>query len=120
MPKSKYFTVECADDLLIISLVGSIGALEEAVIRDDWDEVLALSETAEIRHAIIDLGKLEYFGSIVLELLVGLWKRISNKQGKLAICNASPLGREVLHVARFDTIWLVASGLQDAKDAVRE
>ena len=120
MPQTRYFTLEHADDLLIISLIGSIGALEETAIRDRWEEVLTLAETPAVRHAIIDLGKLEYFGSIVLEMLVGLWKRISSKQGQLVICNVSPVGREVLEVAKFDTIWQIVPGLQDAKDAVRQ
>lgn len=120
MPNTKSFTIENSDDVLIVAFIGSIGALDEASIREDWEQVLSLSETPDVRHAVIDLGKLEYFGSIVLELLVGLWKRISSKHGKLAICNVSQVGREVLHVARFDTIWTIVPGLQDALDAVRE
>jgi anti-anti-sigma factor len=105
---------------LIISFMGSIGALEDTAIRDDWANVLDLLETARVQHAIIDLGKLEYFGSIVLELLVVLWKRLSGKGGKLALCKVSPVGLEILHIAKFDTIWQIVPGVQDAMDVVRE
>ena len=120
MPKSKYFTVEHADDILIVSFLGSIGALEDTAIRDDWAEVLDLLEPNHVQHAVIDLGKLEYFGSIVLELLVVLWKRLSGKGGKLALCNVSTVGREILQIAKFDTIWQIVPGIQDAKEAVHE
>ena len=120
MPKSKYFTVEQKDDILIVSLIGSIGALADTSIRDDWADVLDLLETTDIRHAVIDLGKLEYFGSVVLELLVVLWKRLSSRNGKLALCHVSPVGLEILETAKFDTIWQIVPGLQDAINAVRE
>ena len=69
-------------------------------------------ENADVKHVVVDLGQIPYFGSTVLEWMVQMWKRVKEKGGKLAACNASPIGREVLTTARFDQLW----GVFDSRD----
>lgn len=119
MSKPKYFTVECADDIVIFSAIGSIGGLVEDAARTEWDALLNQVDAADAKHAIIDLGALDYFGSIMLELLVVLWKRVGAKGGKLALCNVSPVGLEILQTAKFDTLWPIELNRELAMKAVR-
>lgn len=118
MSSPKHFDVEQTDGICIISPIGSIGALEEA-IRDEWAGVLASMEAAGTERVVIDLKSLDYFGSIVLELVVVLWKRLSGKGGRLVFCNVSPVGLDVLQAAKFDTIWPIVPSRQEAIDAVQ-
>lgn len=118
MSATKHFAVEQAEGVLIISPQGSIGALDAESIRTEWAGVLDRLATSGTLHVVIDLQGLEYFGSIVLELIVVLWKRLSVNNGKLAICNVSSVGLEILHAAKFDTIWPIVSSLDEAKRAV--
>ena len=120
MAKSKHFNVEQTDDVLIISPIGSIGALDAEAIRDEWGEVLSRLGDSAVERVVIDLESLEYFGSIVLELIVVLWKRLSARSGKLAICNVSVVGLEILHAAKFDTIWPIVPSRSEAVAAVKE
>ena len=119
MSKPKYFTVEQADDAVIFSAVGSIGGLVEDAARTEWDALLKQLEEANATHVVIDLGVLDYFGSIMLELLVVLWKRVSAKGGKLALCNVSPVGLEILQTAKFDTLWPIVADRDAAIEAVK-
>ncbi|MBI2477603.1 MAG: STAS domain-containing protein [Planctomycetia bacterium] len=119
MSKPKYFTVEQTGDIVIFSAIGSIGGLVEDAARIEWDALLNQVDASNARHAVIDLGALDYFGSIMLELLVVLWKRVSGRGGKLAICNVSPVGLEILQTARFDTLWPIVSDREQAIAAVR-
>ncbi len=119
MSKPKYFTVEHADDTVIFSAIGSIGGLVEDAARTEWDALLQQLDDADAMHVVIDLGALDYFGSIMLELLVVLWKRVSAKGGKLALCNVSPVGLEILHTAKFDTLWPIVPDRDGAIEAVR-
>jgi hypothetical protein len=48
--------------------------------------------------------------------MVQMWKRVKGKGGKLAICNVSPIGREVLSAARFDMLWGVRTSREEALD----
>ncbi|MCA9142214.1 MAG: STAS domain-containing protein [Planctomycetaceae bacterium] len=119
MSKPKYFTVEQADDTVIFAAIGSIGGLVEDAARTEWDALLNQVDAANATHAIIDLGALDYFGSIMLELLVVLWKRVSAKGGKLALCKVSPVGLEILHTAKFDTLWPIVADREEALEAVK-
>lgn len=118
MSKPKYFTVEQADGIVIFSARGAIGGLVEEAVRAEWDALLNQVDATDAKHAIIDLGALDYFGSIMLELLVVLWKRVSAKGGKLAICNVSPVGLEILYTAKFDTLWPIVPDREQALEAV--
>jgi len=109
MAKPKYFTVSQVDDAVVFSAIGSIGTLVEDEAREEWDALLAQIDTAKTKHAVIDLNALDYFGSIMLELFVVLWKRVSAGQGKLALCNVSEVGKEILATAKFDTLWPIAA-----------
>ena len=120
MSKSKYFTVDDVDGVFIISPIGSIGALDAELIREEWAGVLSRLEEANANNAVIDLHALDYFGSVVLELIVVLWKRLSGRGGRLAICNVSPVGLDILMAAKFDTIWPVVSSREQAIKAVQE
>ena len=114
MSKPKYFTVEQAGDTVIFRAIGSIGGLVEDAARTEWDALLNQVEAANAKHAVIDLGALDYFGSIMLELLVVLWKRVDSKGGKLALCNVSPVGLEILNTAKFNTLWPIVASREEA------
>ena len=119
MASPRYFTVETLGDTVLFSAVGSIGTLVEDQAREEWDKLLDQIEKNNAKHAVIDLGAIDYFGSIMLELLVVLWKRISNHDGKLALCNVSPVGKEILETAKFDTLWPILDDRDSALEAVR-
>ena len=119
MSKPKYFTVEQVGDTVIFRAIGSIGGLVEDAARTEWDALLHQVEVANAKHAVIDLGALDYFGSIMLELLVVLWKRVDSKGGKLSLCNVSPVGLEILQTAKFDTLWPIVPDRDDALIAVQ-
>lgn len=119
MSNPKYFAVERDNDAVIFTAIGSIGGLVEDAAREEWDALLAQIDHSKATHAVIDLGALDYFGSIMLELLVVLWKRVSASGGKLALCNVSPVGKEILATAKFDTLWPIDDDRERALVTVR-
>jgi anti-anti-sigma factor len=118
MSKPKFFRVDQHGDTLIFSAVGSMGSLVEDDVREEWDLLLKQLEVHKAKNVIIDLGALDYFGSIMLELLVVLWKRVSSRHGKLAICRVSEVGKEILQTAKFHTIWPILGTREEALAAV--
>jgi hypothetical protein len=41
----------------------------------------------------------------MLEAIRALWNDLSPRKGRLVMCNASEVGREILQVAKFDQMW---------------
>lgn len=114
MATPRYFKVERCGDTLVFAAIDAIGGLVEDEARQEWDALLTQLSLQSAKNAIMDLGALDYFGSIVLELMVVLWKRISAQGGKLAVCNVSPVGLEILRTAKFDTIWPILHTREEA------
>jgi len=103
--ESKYVRVEHQPEALVVSPLFTFAAFTEPDIAGEWIAVKEQLEAPAVKNVLVDLGQIPYFGSTVLEWMVQMWKRVKEKGGKLATCNASPIGREVLTTARFDKLW---------------
>jgi anti-anti-sigma factor len=105
MSDPKYVRTEQLGDALIVTPLFTFAAFAEPDLANEWSAVQQLVEAPQVKHVIVDLGAIPYFGSTVLQWMVQMWKSARDKGGKLATCHASPIGREVLTAARFDHIW---------------
>jgi anti-anti-sigma factor len=114
MPNPKFFRVDPEGDILVFTAANSLGSLVEDDVRDEWEALLGEFDLHGAKNAIMDLGALDYFGSIMLELMVVLWKRVSAKRGRMVICNVSRVGNEILHTAKFHTIWPIVGTREEA------
>ena len=105
MSDSKYVRTEQIGDTLVVTPLFTFAAFAEPDLAGEWSRVQKLLEDSQAKNVLVDLGSIPYFGSTVLEWMVQMWKRAKAKGGKLATCQASPIGREVLTAARFDQLW---------------
>jgi anti-anti-sigma factor len=105
MSEPRYVRCEQQGDTLIVSPLFTFARFTEADIVDEWKALQRQLDDPAIRHVVVDLAAVPYFGSTVLEWMVQMWKRTKAKGGSLVTCNCSQVGREVLHAARFDTLW---------------
>jgi hypothetical protein len=96
MSDPKYLRTEQAGETLVVAPLFTFATFAEPGIASEWSDVQQRLETP---------AEIPYFGSTMLEWMVQMWKRVSAKGGKLATCNASPIGREILSAARFDKLW---------------
>ncbi|MCU0876425.1 MAG: STAS domain-containing protein [Pirellulaceae bacterium] len=103
-PKS-YVRIDRSGNSLVVAPLFTFASFTEADLVAEWKAVNDQLEGAEIKNVIVDLGEIPYFGSTVLEWMVQMWRRAKAKGGNLATCNCSEVGREILHAARFDTLW---------------
>jgi anti-anti-sigma factor len=107
-------TLERVGNVLVVSLPSELGSLAESQVAQQFQQAIQQAKAPETQHLLIDLEAAQYFGSQVLEWMVVMWKRTREKKGKIAFCHASPLAREILAVARFDTIWPIYESREDA------
>ena len=92
----------------------SVKSFADEEVRNEWGELISLIESAHAKNLILDLGRLSFFGSTMLEWIVVLGKKVREQQGAMIICNCRPATLEVLHIAKFDTLWPIVETREDA------
>ena len=105
MSSSKVFRVSIVDGVLIVELLGVVSSLADDSITRELDAVRERLRAGKFQNVVIDLGQVAYFGSSMLEAIRTLWNELTPHKGRLLLCNASEVGREVLQVAKFDQLW---------------
>ena len=113
-----FLDLEQRNETLIVTPRRNIGSFAEDEIEGEWKSLLSRVEVPDVKNVVLDFGSIEYFGSNVLEFIVQLGKRLKAKDGRLAICNATRVGNEVLSVVRFDTLYPVVATRAEALQAV--
>ena len=118
MSSSKLFTAEVESETLIVVPVGSVSSLAGESVRPEVDELLQQLQQSQLKHVVIDLSEVSYFGTIMLGAMHMIWKRVREAGGNMALCNVSVVGCEVLRIAGFDTLWIICPSREEALDAV--
>ena len=122
MSAVRLFALERVGTCLVVVLSGEMGSLADSQITAELDHALGELRKPEVRHLIVDFAQMPYFGSILLEGIRSLWKEIDARHGNMALCNVSLVGKEILGIARFDTLWPIfatrAEAVRSVEDAV--
>lgn len=119
MTTSALFEVEVLQPTLIVVPQENVNSLIDDRVQPELMRLFTILADPAVRNVVIDFGQIEYFGSSMLEALLKLWKQVSSLGGKMAVCNISQIGREVLQVGRFDTLWDVCESREAALQAVQ-
>lgn len=118
MPDKPYIEFENEGATMVISPLRTIGSLEEEAVKPELDFLLERLEHLGVSQVVIDFARVEYIGSSMLEALRRIWMKVQAAHGQMVLCNAGPVVREVLRVARFDTLWKLYDTRDEALAAV--
>ena len=83
-------------------------------LTPEMDALRAEIDSSGIARIVVDLSELSYFGSMLLDVLVVLWRRVARRDGRLILYKPSTVGREVLAAARLDQLWPIAHTREEA------
>jgi anti-anti-sigma regulatory factor len=111
---------DCArdGDVLVITVRDAAGAFDVDRTAETDAILLELREPATA-GAVIDLAALPWFGSMLLESLRILWTQLRPNGQKMALCGVGDVGKEILRLARFDTLWPICATREEALKLVR-
>jgi anti-sigma B factor antagonist len=115
---AELFDTRIEGNVLVVIASEDVGRLASLDVRAQTDHLLEPLREHALRHVVIDLEKAEYFGTYMLELMHALWRRVRRADGRVALCNVSDVGREVLHVSRLDTLWPIYASPAEAMQAL--
>ncbi len=110
----KHFRVEPSDDTLIFSAVSSINMLLDEEVREERSLLLDQLSQHDAKNLVIDLGAVDHFGSVMLELMVDLWKHIKTAEGEFVVCNVPAVGKQVLHTTKLGALWTILRSREEA------
>ena len=110
----KLFTTYRQGDALVAVAQGTVGSLGAADARFEVDALLAQIHEWGLQKLVFDMGKADYFGSQMIELMIIAWRRLASDHGILALCQLSETGREVMHTVGLDKLWPVCNTLDEA------
>jgi len=116
----KIFDLEHDGDALIAVPLRNLGSLAEEELQAELPELLQALHRPDARHLVLDFSRISYFGSSMLEAVRRLARQAHAHGGRTALCGLSPVAREILEIARFDTLWPLCETREDALAAVRK
>lgn len=114
MSTSKCFAVERVGDTLVVVLGHHIMVLQETELIKERSAFIEEIQDQTIRAVVIDFSNVEYFGSILLDILCQAWKQLRQRGAKMALCNLDDISHEIIRKCRLDTLWVVYSSREDA------
>ena len=120
MSQARIFDTELQDATLIVAPRGNVSTLAGEDVHSEVVGLLDQLEQAAVMHVVIDLQKASYFGSSMLGAMNALWNRIRRRGGKMAVCNVSGTGLEILQISKFDTLWPICASREEALKKVLE
>ncbi len=114
MPNHKAFQSECIEETLIVMPAGSVSSLAGEEVSSELDGLLDQLHQPGPKNVVIDFAKVAYFGTVMLGALRVIWRRVDDREGKMALCNLSEMGREILRVSGFDLLWPICASREEA------
>lgn len=114
MKPQPVFTVTRPDDVLVAALNRDVGNFAEAEILRETNRLIEQFQSSPASGVIVDFEHAEYFGSTMLEALRLLWTHLRKSDARLVLCCVSEVGREILQVAHFDTVWPMCATRDEA------
>ena len=115
MSPPEIFSTTVIGSTLILEVRGPVSGLADDRALGELDRVLAELQGGPVDRVLVDFGQSPYFGSIMLETLRRIWNDVHGRQGRMVLCNVSPVGQEILQVAKFDQIWPIVATRSDAE-----
>lgn len=117
---TKIFETERDGDTIILIPQCNLSELEYDNIESDAGSILEWIELSQVKHAVIDLNKTDYYGSTALGFFTKLWKRIKTRAGHMALCNVSAHEREILDITHLSRLWSICDSRDEAVRAVHD
>lgn len=114
MKTPKHFKTFTVGPVFVVELLGVVSSLADRTVLQELEEVRAQLRQGGQQALVIDLAKAAYFGSSLLEAIRILWNDLSARGGRIALCNPSDVGRDVLQVAKFDKVWPLVNSREEA------
>lgn len=108
------FEIEREGQTVIVTPRRDLRELDYQAIEAAAGNLLTLLGNGAIKNVVIDFHRTDYYGSTALGFFVKLWKRVRERNGRMAFCGLSEHEREILRVTNLDGLWPLCSTRDEA------
>lgn len=91
--------------IAVITPTPAATALAEAELAKVADAILTPMQSESLTGMVIDLSKVDFFGSVFISFMLRCHTLIKKKQGRMLLAGATTNIREMLHLTALDSLW---------------
>ena len=111
---SKHVTHQVVNGVQVLTVGTDAISISEDMIEQLSHELLDYTVSVP-PQIVVDLHKVEFFGSSFIETLFRMWNRTkTSEDGKFALCAMRPYCHEVLKVTNLDKVWKIFPDVETA------
>lgn len=101
----KIFSAEQVDDVLIVIPSGEGSAFRYQDLHIESNAIRSHLLKGGCKHVVVDLHKMDYFGSEFIGALVTMLREVKGRGGKACFCAATPQMLQVLQNMSLFKLW---------------
>lgn len=111
-------TIERHGTITVVEASPALQTLEPSQAESAASLMLEPFRTEVAPQVVVDLSRVDSFGSAFLAILIRLWKLVSNRGGTLVVSGVSPTVRELLRITSLDMVWPIYETRSEAMNAL--
>lgn len=112
------FTIEKHGEVTVIQASQALETIDPTIVEQAAEFMLRPLRDQEHPLVVVDLSRVDFFGSSFLSLLLRCWKLATVKGGQMVLAGVSTRARELLHVTSLDMVWPIYATRQEAVEAL--
>jgi len=113
------FGIERAGQTLVVTVQTDLRELDFRGVEAGASEIFDQLARGAVKDVVLDFRNTDYYGSTALGFFVKLWKRLKERDGRMAFCGVSAHEREILKVTNLDGLWPVYATREEALRAMQ-
>jgi anti-sigma B factor antagonist len=117
--RPKFFPTEIVDGILFVAPSQKVASLTGVDLTKERSVFIQEIRNSDVRGVVFDLAALEAFGSLMLGTLCLAWKQAHDQGARMALCNVSTIGRQVLERSKLSSLWPIHDSRELAVESLR-
>ena len=110
-----YLNFDKIDDKLVVSLIGELDHHSAEEVRVKIDDRI---ERDDIKKVIMDFGKVTFMDSSGIGVVIGRFKKLQNRDGKICIVNLNKRVDKVFSLSGLYKLILVYKDINEAVENI--
>jgi anti-anti-sigma factor len=106
-------------DIAVLTPSAEVAAAPEKELERAGTAALTPLRSGSLKGVIVDLSKVDHFGSLFLAFLIRCHALAKKQGGRLVLVGASNRARELLRLTALDTLWEIYADYTAAIEALR-